>query len=61
MAKTSKKWISERKVRIEEYERVRGILWMIITASETNTTDRVEAVKILYRIDSEGVPLPESW
>ena len=61
MAKTSKKWISERKVRIEEYERVRGILWMIITASETNTTDRVEAVKILYRIDSEGVPMPESW
>ena len=61
MAKTSKEWISERKVRIEEYERVRGILWMIITASETNTTDRVEAVKILYRIDSEGVLIPESW
>lgn len=61
MAKTSKEIVAEKRQREDEYKRMRQALLDIVEASDTNNTDRIAAINTIYKIDTEGIPLPKGW
>ena len=61
MAKTSKERIAEKRTREYEYEWMRQALLEIVEATDTTNADKIAAINTIYKIDVEGVPLPQGW
>ena len=61
MAKTGKEIIAEKRARENEYILMRQALFDIVEAADTTNADRIAAINTIYKIDSEGVPLPHAW
>lgn len=61
MAKTSKERIAEKRAREDEYKRMRQALLEIVEAADTTNADRIAAINTIYKMDAEGVPLPQGW
>ena len=61
MAKTSKERVAEMQTRRAEYKMMRQTLLEIVMAADTTNTDRIAAINAIYKIDAEGVPLPDRW
>lgn len=61
MAKTSKEQIEEIRKRKNEYSMMRAALLEIVEASDTENADKIAAINTIYKIDAEGVPLPQGW
>ncbi len=61
MAKTSKEIIAAKRKRIDEYKQMRQALIEIVEASDTSDADRIAAINTIYKIDAEGVPMPQGW
>lgn len=59
--KTSKEIIAEKRQREDEYKRMRQALLEIVEAADTTNTDKIAAINTIYKIDVEGVPLPQGW
>ena len=59
MAKTSKERIAEKRAREDEYKRMRQALIEIVEATDTTNADRIAAINTIYKMDAEGVPLPQ--
>ena len=61
MAQISKERISRANERRAEYQHMREALLQIAYASDTSNADKVAAFSLVFKIDSEGVPLPNYW
>jgi len=61
MAKTSKEIIAAKRKRVDEYKQMRQALIEIVEASDTSDADRIAAINTIYKIDAEGVPMPQGW
>lgn len=61
MAKTSKERIAEKRAKEDEYKRMRQALLEIVEAADTTNADRIAAINTIYKMDAEGVPLPQGW
>lgn len=61
MAKTSIERIAEKRARADEYKRMRQALLDIVEDAETTNADKIAAINTIYKIDAEGVPMPQGW
>lgn len=61
MAKSSKEIIAAKRKRVDEYKQMRQALIEIVEASDTSDADRIAAINTIYKIDAEGVPMPQGW
>ncbi len=59
MAKTSKERIAERKKLNEDYTKIRELLLKIAFEIDTSKADRLTAILLIYKLDSDGVPYPK--
>jgi hypothetical protein len=40
---------------------MRQALLEIVEAADTTNADRIAAINTIYKMDAEGVPLPQGW